>query len=301
MHKDWNAPTTEKALRRASERAESVMDRNVTLHPDGLSSDRLAVKGYLATLQKCIDDCIPSGVRVVIDQIYPIWLEEMKHEHMLPVSNWLMMTRFEYGDIYDAARLVDKFFEAAYKQDDFTVERYVTNLENFVRSGLVGIGNILERYITIDADTSVLSHALDQRPEMLIAMLDGLDRGFSHTHVQNISPNFYRWSSPKTPQFLDYLLKNHTYADINGILGLVEIKSLPKLTDKWLEQMLAAGFTHKRQVKAYARNLRISYNDPDIYKKVIDVRKRASVTQDAVLSAKNPDIKALSRVILQVL
>lgn len=296
MQKNWNAPTTPQALRASVERERLIINNTVPLR---LDSDRVMMKGDLAYFQSTIVDKDPQGVRVIVDKIYPVWLDEMAHEQARPISNWLMLRDpFASYEIYAAVGIMDRFFEVVYNQDNATVERYIANVETFIRFGVET--DLINRYMTTNADLSLLSASKNRRGSLEV-MMDGLEQGFSHTHLKNISPNFYRYDDAKTPQFLDYLLKNHPYEHINGVVALTRSNAVPKLTNEWTEKLLDAGFTHSRQVTTYASNLHIRPYDPDYYKKLADVRKRANSKQDAVLSMKDPDIKELARVILQVL
>lgn len=306
MVNKWSVPTTSSAERMhlliqamnmaTTSETEQMRERFLKDFPN-YEKDRTAAQAQLDALHNAIFTCEGRVFRDVLKFFYPLWSEQMMHSGRTQVSDWVAAQQV-FGPSWKAVEILDAFFYLISGQSPKEVERYIENIETLLSTGM---GNFAtqDRFIRTHADLAEMN-AFRGNPRKYYPphVLTGLEKGFSAWQLSRVSPNFYCFNNAfGTPEFLDELSGRYTFTQINSVLKVMSMSSFPALDAETLQDLLGTGFANLREIKAFIKNMGLRYSDPNVFRQIISIRKKATPEQALVLGQANPNTVQLGAVL----
>lgn len=239
----------------------------------------------------------------LVEAVYPYWRNYVAH---VEISNgkWLHESIVSERLVYDNRRLnsgdmpyqiLQDFLSSSFGESEAEVGRWLTRIEELVVHTDY-TGYISKSFYTGSFPIENIFELMDTRVYLWEGAI-ALDKGFNVPQVKKISSHFVRVGY--TPNELEELLNDYSYAQINKVASLFEKVEHRQPLDDYRALINLFG-RNKKELWAVLRNTGLGYGRQDTFEKLAFIEKELTHDEFSVLAVHNPNLIEAAPVLMKL-
>lgn len=260
-------------------------ERNRNSVAFALTSDEFEKRRAFVVAFKAFDEAVLAGVpgsfRVLFDELYPVWVDEVNHEVVHDFRVWFPADiNRNFAVSNDTVNRVNEFFADAWGEDSEVVDARIDRID----SGLVKIQSVwagvllYKSFYDSTFDVNWLNWFIPRERFYLPQVISAFNKGFVPDVVKVVSAAVL---VKFTPEVVNEFL---TVYDARVLKQLVSLDTHGRqaLTAELLWDLAEVGFSKAVEVRDYARRFGVGFTDNDFYDRVIAAKSLYPVLADYV-------------------